>query len=406
MAAASAAIVGEPVGCSFVEGGTHATDCTSNDTSSHVFAYRFCRCDREYDADLNPMYQCPLCQDWFHRQCIDSIALNAARDATRRRAGGAAAPPADGGRAEVQESEDPDEDIDSSFAFLCRGCLSHRPYSMLLPCLNRAARDDAAPTHAAAEQMSSALNTGSADAAANPAAADVTSVSSSGATAAIPAVAGASPSAATAAPASGSSSTVCSRLQSSHEADSAPPTDRFVPSHWTSYLCQCASCVTELTTAGLAWLLRPGEEEEEEDLDEEVEEDEGKEAEGAAVSSTGASSAVQVTLDPAFDLDRLAEAALARVAARLPRGVVIDTMGQVVRFKEQVKRHLYEWSAAHPGEVVTVTAIREVLSRVMSALAHQRGEDGEPATRRRRIDEQGDGDADGGGADGELGAAE
>ncbi|KAI8048093.1 hypothetical protein BDF22DRAFT_704326 [Syncephalis plumigaleata] len=41
----------------------------------HNYLGRFCRCDKEYNPDIEAgtMYQCAVCEDWFHDQCIDGL---------------------------------------------------------------------------------------------------------------------------------------------------------------------------------------------------------------------------------------------------------------------------------------------------------------------------------------------
>ena len=39
-------------------------------TYSHNYAARYCRCDGEHNPDVDVMFQCDLCQDWFHERCI------------------------------------------------------------------------------------------------------------------------------------------------------------------------------------------------------------------------------------------------------------------------------------------------------------------------------------------------
>ncbi|KAI9598437.1 hypothetical protein BDF19DRAFT_432516 [Syncephalis fuscata] len=41
----------------------------------HNYLGRFCRCDEEYDPDKEPgtMYQCAICEDWFHDRCINNM---------------------------------------------------------------------------------------------------------------------------------------------------------------------------------------------------------------------------------------------------------------------------------------------------------------------------------------------
>ena len=41
----------------------------------HNWDNRYCRCDREYTgAEDGDMYQCDVCQDWFHERCLDASA--------------------------------------------------------------------------------------------------------------------------------------------------------------------------------------------------------------------------------------------------------------------------------------------------------------------------------------------
>ncbi|KAG2216220.1 hypothetical protein INT45_014192, partial [Circinella minor] len=57
--------------------------CTLNDNKepnlenkyNHNFRGRYCRCDKDYDPDQEDgtMYQCVICEDWFHDRCIGEI---------------------------------------------------------------------------------------------------------------------------------------------------------------------------------------------------------------------------------------------------------------------------------------------------------------------------------------------
>ncbi|CAO3595473.1 unnamed protein product [Absidia cylindrospora] len=42
---------------------------------NHNFVGRYCRCNEEYDpsTEVETMYQCVLCEDWFHERCIGKI---------------------------------------------------------------------------------------------------------------------------------------------------------------------------------------------------------------------------------------------------------------------------------------------------------------------------------------------
>ncbi|ORZ09546.1 hypothetical protein BCR42DRAFT_423629 [Absidia repens] len=42
---------------------------------NHNFIGRYCRCNEEYDpsTEVETMYQCVLCEDWFHERCIGNI---------------------------------------------------------------------------------------------------------------------------------------------------------------------------------------------------------------------------------------------------------------------------------------------------------------------------------------------
>ncbi|KAI9278344.1 hypothetical protein BDA99DRAFT_600056 [Phascolomyces articulosus] len=45
---------------------------------NHNFRGRYCRCDKHYDPDQEDgtMYQCVVCEDWFHDRCIGEIPSN------------------------------------------------------------------------------------------------------------------------------------------------------------------------------------------------------------------------------------------------------------------------------------------------------------------------------------------
>ena len=85
----------------------------------HNFAGRYCRCDAEYDPDVDVMLQCDVCEDWYHERCLTTPF------------------PTPG-----------DEDL-----FLCAACVRDDRYDFLVPYWLRAAppRDDHKEEEAAAE---------------------------------------------------------------------------------------------------------------------------------------------------------------------------------------------------------------------------------------------------------------
>ncbi|CAO3624927.1 unnamed protein product [Cunninghamella echinulata] len=56
---------------------TAAKSDTTNEENNynHNFFGRYCRCDMEYDpnTEAETMYQCVVCEDWFHERCIGEI---------------------------------------------------------------------------------------------------------------------------------------------------------------------------------------------------------------------------------------------------------------------------------------------------------------------------------------------
>ncbi|KAI8334585.1 hypothetical protein BC941DRAFT_503946 [Chlamydoabsidia padenii] len=51
--------------------------CATNEENkyNHNFEGRYCRCNQIYDSSIEEgtMYQCVLCEDWFHERCIGNI---------------------------------------------------------------------------------------------------------------------------------------------------------------------------------------------------------------------------------------------------------------------------------------------------------------------------------------------
>ncbi|KAI8093495.1 uncharacterized protein BX664DRAFT_329850 [Halteromyces radiatus] len=85
--------------------GQHACELSSptknesvNDENqyNHNFVGRYCRCDQLYDPSVEEetMYQCALCEDWFHERCIGNIP----------------------------------EDIEDFESYICRECVTKHPF--------------------------------------------------------------------------------------------------------------------------------------------------------------------------------------------------------------------------------------------------------------------------------------
>ncbi|KAI9484301.1 hypothetical protein BDB00DRAFT_984296 [Zychaea mexicana] len=72
-----------------------------NNKYNHNFRGRYCRCDKDYDPDQEDgtMYQCVVCEDWFHDRCIGEL-------------------PAD-----VEDFE----------SYVCRGCTKQHPFLIQKP---------------------------------------------------------------------------------------------------------------------------------------------------------------------------------------------------------------------------------------------------------------------------------
>lgn len=47
-----------------------SAQAVSDDAQNHTRHGRFCWCDREADGDADEMWQCAVCEDWFHLACI------------------------------------------------------------------------------------------------------------------------------------------------------------------------------------------------------------------------------------------------------------------------------------------------------------------------------------------------
>ncbi|RKP10757.1 putative zinc finger in N-recognin-domain-containing protein [Thamnocephalis sphaerospora] len=50
-------------------------DAVKQNSYDHNYLGRFCRCDTTYDPEeeTGTMYQCVVCEDWFHERCIDRM---------------------------------------------------------------------------------------------------------------------------------------------------------------------------------------------------------------------------------------------------------------------------------------------------------------------------------------------
>ncbi|KAF7724961.1 hypothetical protein EC973_000542 [Apophysomyces ossiformis] len=79
------------------------TQTNDENRYNHNFYSRYCRCDGLYDPEQEDgtMYQCALCEDWFHEACIGNI------------------PP------EVEDFE----------SYICRDCTHRHPFLLRLACI-------------------------------------------------------------------------------------------------------------------------------------------------------------------------------------------------------------------------------------------------------------------------------
>ncbi|ORY92209.1 hypothetical protein BCR43DRAFT_497965 [Syncephalastrum racemosum] len=61
--------------CELSKGQQKATSDNDKNTYNHNFKGLYCRCNQFYDPEKeeNEMYQCLVCEDWFHERCIGSI---------------------------------------------------------------------------------------------------------------------------------------------------------------------------------------------------------------------------------------------------------------------------------------------------------------------------------------------
>jgi len=55
------------------------TSTNSENKYGHNFVGKYCRCDRGQDGELGEMFQCVLCEDWFHEKCLN-ISSRAAKE--------------------------------------------------------------------------------------------------------------------------------------------------------------------------------------------------------------------------------------------------------------------------------------------------------------------------------------
>jgi len=68
--------------CRKKKGGARATSDNNNNSENkygHNFVGKYCRCDRGQDGELGEMFQCVLCEDWFHEKCLN-ISSRAAKE--------------------------------------------------------------------------------------------------------------------------------------------------------------------------------------------------------------------------------------------------------------------------------------------------------------------------------------
>lgn len=215
---------------------------------NHNFAGRYCFCDKSYDAKQDEMYQCYLCQDWFHDKCIS----------------------------EQPVSEDEN--------FFCRDCIQLNKYTLLIPYLDEADKlvmhttDTQQPQPTPASQVEGAAESSSTPGVEEKS--DGTSPDASQSAASLllspnrkrkaddistdqppPTTPSVTPSARSLTSPSVSSplntTTTCRRLQpSALPSDAtAPVKNRFVSNRWSSLLCTCDRCRNEWREAGIEFIL-------------------------------------------------------------------------------------------------------------------------------------------------------